>query len=221
MSKFNLKNTSSRSIDFKPAPSGAHIGRLIKLIDLGTQDSTYNGETKSKRQIELVFELPEELMENGTPYIVSRRVNLLFSEKATLRLMIESWTGGKLSNKDVEEFKLESLVSKLGMLNITHNESKGKIYANIQTVMPIPKKTSVPKQVNQSIIFSLDEFDSEIYSTLSNYHKELIKNSPEFKLIDDEDEEIKEPVITNKKAKTDVNAENKEAVLEKWRKQAI
>jgi hypothetical protein len=39
--------------NFEPAPAGTHIAILIKLIDLGIQDNTYQGVTKKQRQVML------------------------------------------------------------------------------------------------------------------------------------------------------------------------
>ena len=54
--------------DFAPAPAGNHIGRCIKVIDLGTQHSEYQGKPTVRNQVFIQWELCEEKMDDGKPY---------------------------------------------------------------------------------------------------------------------------------------------------------
>lgn len=47
--------------EFEQASSGNHIARCVGLIDLGTQQSEYQGKTTYARKIVVRFELPNEL----------------------------------------------------------------------------------------------------------------------------------------------------------------
>jgi hypothetical protein len=46
--------------------------------------------------------------------------------------------------------------------------------------MAIPKGLTVPEQVNESVFFSLDEFDQAVFDSLSDGYKKLIMASPEY-----------------------------------------
>ena len=56
-------------------PAGAHVARCFRIVDLGTQETTFKGETKHQHQILVTWELPTNLMtereSNGKPYTVN------------------------------------------------------------------------------------------------------------------------------------------------------
>ena len=58
---------------------------------------------------------------------------------------------------------------------------KGKV--RVTGVSGLPKGMDVPKQVNESIYFSLDDFSRSLYESLPKYFKETIAKSPEYKNI--------------------------------------
>lgn len=70
------------------------------------------------------------------------------------------------------------------MVNITHKQSKdgSKTYAEIGSISPMPKGLVCPPQINQSFIFTYDNFDSTKFSTLPDYLKNKMINSDEYKL---------------------------------------
>ena len=61
--------------DFTPAPEGTHIGRCVKVIDLGTQPGSQMY-PDPKHKVMVAWELPSELHEyNGEqlPFLVTTR----------------------------------------------------------------------------------------------------------------------------------------------------
>jgi hypothetical protein len=68
------------------------------------------------------------------------------------------------------------------MINIGYRTSKnnGKEYANITSVMALPKGTSVPDQITPTKLLSFAEFDWNLFESLSKYVKDRIANSLEY-----------------------------------------
>jgi len=204
-----MKAPVAHAGDFKPAPSGAHQAILIGLLDLGTQESTYEGKTTHRRKVRLVFELHSEeaVTDDGKPMVVGREFTLSSHEKSTLRNFIEGWRGKDFSDEEAEQFDYQTMLGKPCLLNITHSTSPaGKVYANVVSAMRVPKGFAVAEQVNPSTYLYLGtetsnyaEYDPEVFNGLAQWLKEKIWKSPEYQAAvqrkvavtsEDEDQEI-------------------------------
>lgn len=163
--------------DFKPAPAGTHVAICVRLTDLGTQHSEYNGQAQVKNQILITWELPNEKMDDGQPFLCSHFYTNSLHEKATLRDHLESWRGRAFTDPEAEKFDLMNLLGKSCMVSIIHND-KGK--AKISAVMAIPKGTSVPQPHNKLASFWLDEFSQDAYDEVSDGIKKIIEKSDEW-----------------------------------------
>jgi len=75
---------------FELPPSGPQPARCSRLVDLGTQQSDFNGETKSARKLLLTWQLAE-LRSDGEPFTVSRRFTASLHKKSALRAFLEAW----------------------------------------------------------------------------------------------------------------------------------
>ena len=56
MTSFIVENNSEGG-DFKLVPPGLHLARCYRIVDLGTQQIEYMGETKFQRKISIGWEL--------------------------------------------------------------------------------------------------------------------------------------------------------------------
>ena len=87
--------------DFEKLTVGTYHGTCFRMVDLGTQDTEYNGEKKKKHLVRLDFEITESLepednevnMEDGRPFGISRTYTASLFESANLRKELESWRG--------------------------------------------------------------------------------------------------------------------------------
>lgn len=169
--------------EFEHASVGNHVARCVGMIDLGTQEQTYEGKTSYARKIVLRFELPNELMQDGDyagkPFLVSKFYTASLSEKANLRRDLESWRGRPFTAQELAGFDSKNVLDKPCMVNVVHTE-KGK--AKVTSVTPIPKGMQVPPRVNDLLYFSLerDEFKPEVFDKLHDYYKGQITQSPEW-----------------------------------------
>jgi hypothetical protein len=78
------------------------------------------------------------------PFLVRRRYTCSLHEKATLRRDLESWRGRAFTDKELEAFDLESLLSVGCLINVIHESRNGSTYANVASVMRLPKGMTAP-----------------------------------------------------------------------------
>jgi hypothetical protein len=173
----------NESADFVPPPAGTHLAVCYRFIDLGTQETNFTdaaGHKKSARKVLLGWELPDELMESGKPFVVQQRYTWSMSEKANLRKDLESWRGRAFEESDFGTFNIKNVLGKPCVLTIVHKEDGGKLYANIAAVGKPMKGMASPQPVNPVQYFSLQEFDATVYATLSQGLQAVIAKAPEF-----------------------------------------
>lgn len=127
--------------DYKPCPVGVQQGVCIDVIDHGTVEVTYSGETKSQHKVTLRFASELE-MEEGKYFQVQRRFTLSLHKKSSLRPFLDSWRGKPFTEEEAEAFDLETLLGVNAMLNVMHEEgAEGKVYARIAAIMPVGRTT--------------------------------------------------------------------------------
>jgi len=172
--------TASNDKEFEQPPQGNHVAVCYRVIDLGTQTTTFNGEEKTAHKIMLGWELVDEMMEDGKPFSVNNRYTLSGHPKATLRKTLESWRGRPYRDDELP-FDTAKLLGQPCMINVTHTTKDGKTYANVAAVTPIPKNMTVPLIVNDMVHFDLSDFRQEVFDSFSEGLKKTIAGSPEYK----------------------------------------
>lgn len=173
----------------KPAP-GSHLARCYGIIDLGSQRHEFQGQAHVSRDVKLCFELPFHRMtgkyfpeDKGQPFRVSTNVKQSLHPKANLRKIVEGWAGKKMSNEDVQKFDPKKLLGLPCRLALLEND---RGYVNIDAVSALnaeeKAQVKAAKLVNPVVFLSLDpeEFDREVFASLSEGLREFISRSPEF-----------------------------------------
>lgn len=173
----------AKGADFEMPPDGSHIGVCYRVIDLGTQDTTYLGQAKKTHQILLSWELPNERMSDGRPFSISKKYTYSSSPKSHLRKDLESWRGKKFEDWEFGTFDIGVLVGIGCMLNVVYSEKGENTYANIAAIMRLPKGTATPPLTNAGACFSLSDrpFNRSLYEALSDRMRDLIAKSPEYR----------------------------------------
>ena len=176
---------------FESCPSGMHLARCYRIVDLGTQKSEYMGQVKFLHKIMLGWEIHTTKedgttlkMRDGRPFAMFKNYTLSWSEKANLRLDLQSWRGKPFTQEEMRRFDLETVLGAWCLLNVIERPGKdGKTYVNIDTVTPVPsmmKKAGLPEGVNKIEMFNLDNPNWEMFETFSDNLKQKIIASPEF-----------------------------------------
>lgn len=170
---------------FTPAPSGAHRAVCISFIDLGTQKTEYQGQTSHKRLISIRWELPDERMDDGRPFTISKRYTWSMSDRATLRKDLESWRGKPFERGDFgpSGFDTRRLLGVPCLLTIVHKDGQNGTFANIAAISPLPKGMGKPEVVQNPqtyVALAHGEFNEAAFATLHEKMKEMIRLSPEY-----------------------------------------
>jgi len=175
---------SSTGGDFKPIPEGTYIATCVRVIDLGTQITTFQGADKLQRKVLIAWEVPDEMVEfdgERRPALIMQRYTASLSDKATLRKHLEAWRGRRFTEDELKGFDLKNVLGKACQLQVLHSENGA--YANVAAIMAVPKGMPAPDVHHPLVHFSLDEgeFSVGIFDGLSDKLKAQIASSPEYK----------------------------------------
>jgi hypothetical protein len=172
--------------------AGATVGVLFSLVDLGTQEVTWDGETKWTPKLRLAFELPEqviegEVTENGKttkvtkPMVVSIELTRSLGERATLRKHLETWRGQAFTSKELASFSLKNLLGKACLLTLVHKTSQaGRNYCAIQGIAKLPKSMKAPATThNSQVFYEIEQGEGGQFGELPEWLQEKIRSSKE------------------------------------------
>lgn len=175
---------------FTPVPVGMHLARCYRVIDLGTQQTEYQGQVKHLHKILVTFEVHGEdeagnplVIDTGEPMSISKQYTLSLSDKAKLRADLASWRGRDFTQEELRGFELKNILGQWAMITTTKTERDGKEYTNIANINPVPKiikERGMPAGVNKTMLFAISDADMEIFDTLSENLKKKIMASPEW-----------------------------------------
>jgi len=166
----------------KPLPAGAYTAVLDLVCDLGVQPSP-GGQFAPKRTVLLRFQIPSERIEitkdgqtKSLPAVISRTLGLSLNEKATLRQLLQSWRGRSFTAEELKAFDLSKILGKPAFINVTHSVKGDRTYANLTSIMPLPKGMPAPELEGEALIYSTDNPDSEVFDRLAPWIQDKIAN---------------------------------------------
>jgi hypothetical protein len=176
--------------EFKNAPAGSHLGRLYKIVDIGTQVGEWQGKATQARKMIFYFELHGEddkgqplTNDDGKPLVVTKYYNASLGEKSTLRKHLQAWLNIDFNNMP-QGFETRSILGKFAMLNVITYQKDGKTRASVEGLTAVPAivvKHGLPEGVNDIFMFDLNKFDSAKFDSLTDGVKKIIVESPEYR----------------------------------------
>ena len=162
-------------------PADSYPARLISFIYLGTQPWSVQYPTP-KIKARFTFEFPtekrvfnEEKWEQ--PFVVSREFTLSMWKQSNLLPFVEWMIGKKLDEEEAKTFDILSLVGQAYFATIIHNE---KWYADIQSIVKLPKSMTCPEQINPTQIVLEEDWKTE-WDNLPSFIQDKIKKSAEYR----------------------------------------
>lgn len=183
----------TESGNFKKVPAGNFVGRCYQMIDLGTQMTDFDGDIKTAHKIRLSWELfgddeqgqPLTIDVDGKtmPLTISKSYTLSMHEKSGLRKDLTAWRGRAFTDEEAKSFDVTKLLGAYGLINVTERTStKGKVYANVAGISPLPSvlKNNKPVPVHTNQTFDLDKPDMKLFETFWSGLQDEIKKSPEW-----------------------------------------
>jgi hypothetical protein len=176
---------------FKPVPPGTHLARCYRIVDLGTQETNYQGKVNHQKKMMIQWEVHGQdengyalVTKAGEPMSISKNYTASLGEKARLRQDLISWRGKAFTPEEIKGFDLKSVLGAWCMLGIIETPGNdGKTYSNVDTITPVHpliKKNGLPQHFNSLGIFSIEKPDMELFETFSDYLKAKIMASPEW-----------------------------------------
>ena len=162
---------------FEPIPEGPAPAICDMVIDLGLQETRFG----IKHQVYLRWQVPgfrvqweKDGEEFNKPGIVGQTFTLSMAEKSNLRPLLESWRGRKFVGDEIRSFDIGKLLLQPCLLNITHNVTPDKTYANIASIMPVPVGMPPPAFEGEGLLYDSDNQAS--FDKLPEWLRNKIQN---------------------------------------------
>ena len=125
-------------------------------------------------------------MKDGRPFMVSQDFTFSSNEKASLRVLIEDWRGRKYTTGELKQLgglPISKLIGQPAFLSVVHTtDDDGRVWANIKSVMPLPKGMPHPSLHGEPLIYSVENHDQIAFDKLPSKLQEKIKGSQEWKM---------------------------------------
>ena len=154
-----VKAYGSSGSDFEPAPEGNHSAVCCDVVDLGILPRTFEGRTSNDHMVSITWQLPETDAD-GRPYLVFKRYKNSLHDRASLRKDLEAWRGKRFTAEELKDgFDLDRLIGVPALVNVQHNDSGDRTYANVTAITPLPKGLP-PIKVNPEFVRKQDRPDS-------------------------------------------------------------
>ena len=151
---------------------GSFPARIAQILDIGTQEDTYEGVTKQVQKLWITFELPTETIEidgQEKPRWLSSEFTKSTSDKSRLIKVINA------TMPDAEEFT--DLLGKPCLVEIgTTSGGKDKWTGS----MKLPKGMGVAELANPPVYFDILDPDQAIFDKLPDFLKDKIVANLEF-----------------------------------------
>jgi hypothetical protein len=175
-----LSETSSAS--FTPCPAGTYPARLVRIVDLGTQTTEYQGEAKHARKVLLTWEIvdPDTRTDDDRPYLISKRYTASLHEKAGLRRDLAAWRGQDFTPAELARFDLATLLGKPVLIGIVHSTKGERTFANVASLSRMPKGMQAGEPTEPPLHFDLTAPDWGVFDLLGDRLKTQIAASPEY-----------------------------------------
>lgn len=177
---------------FTPVPPGMHLARCYRIVDMGTQTTDFQGQTKHLQKVMLQFEVHGEddsgkalVTPKGEPMSISKNFTLSLAEKATLRKDLQAWRGREFTADELRGFELKNVLGVWAMITASKAVgNNGKEYTNIVSINPVPaaiKRSGMPEGFNKLDMFTIENPDMNLFETFGNGLREKITSSPEWR----------------------------------------
>lgn len=167
---------------FEPIPEGVHTAICVSIIDLGMQYS--EKWDKSTHKAMVTWELPEETYTKDgetKPRTLSKEYSLSLGEKSNLRKDLQAWRGRAFTDEELAGFDLKNVLGKGCQIQLIHTEKNGNKYANIASIMGLPKGMKLDEPSN-IVYFDLGDTECmKLMAQIPEWIQNKIKESDDYK----------------------------------------
>lgn len=154
------------------------------IIDIGLQKSEKYQKTSPKVMITWSFPGEEIEVNNEKKLrIISKEYTNSLGEQSNLTRDLQAWRGKNFTEEELNGFNLINVLNAPCLLQIIHKERNGNKYADICSIMALPKgmeKLDTSK-VEQHIIFDFDSKETwENFYQIPEWIQNKIKNATNY-----------------------------------------
>ncbi len=181
--------------EYTPPEAGTFTARCASLIDLGTQATEWEGKAKTAHKVLLSFEITdsENRRADSSPHLLSKRFTASLHAKAGLRKFLESWRGRPFTPEELAGFDLKNILGLHCLIGVVHENKGDKTYANISSVMKLPKGMPAGAAELNPVAFDLAAPDWQVFAGLSSRLQGQIADSPEYQALPNKPRSIAVP----------------------------
>lgn len=163
---------------------GTYQAICTGIIDIGLQRSERFDKTSSK--IIIMWSFPTEKITVGGEEkvrVISKEYTNNLGEKSNLTKDLQAWRGKNFTEDELKGFNLLNVLSASCLMQMIHKEKNGNKYAEIASIMALPKgieKVGVGN-IEQQIVFDLDEKDTwGSFFNIPEWIQNKIKNATNY-----------------------------------------
>jgi hypothetical protein len=175
--------------DFKSVEPGTYVARCYSMIEIGTVKVVYKGTEKMQKKVSITWELPTELAvfkegKSPEPYVVSKKYTLSMYKDSNLRKDLEAWRGKGYTDEEAAKVDITKLIGQPCLVSVVQSprpDDPSKTYTAVTQVAKLMRGQDCAPQINPTRVLSYDKFDWEVFDKLSDYMKDQIRSSDEFK----------------------------------------
>ncbi len=160
---------------FQQPQPGTMRAICTRIIDLGTQETTWQGKPKKARKVMLAFEL-DQPMADGRPFLQASRFTASIHEKSALGQLLEGWRGKAFSDEERDGFDLQGVLGKTCLLSLVQEGE----YVNIKSAAKLMLGMQPMTPAGDLLHLDLDNFNPSVLAKLSPKLQETIGKSPEY-----------------------------------------
>ena len=194
----SLTVNANGGTNLPPVAEGTHLAVCNMLVDLGLQTSEVYKNTS--RKVLIGWEIPGETIktEDGEhPRTLSKRYTASLNESANLRQDLAAWRGRDFTSEELDAFDLRNIIGKSCLLNVIHKESNGKTYANISSIMALPKGMEKGVLSGKPTVFDLDSDPLSAVEELPKWIADIVIKSQTYQ------EKLVAPAVLEESQETD------------------
>lgn len=161
---------------------GSYAAVCYMLVDIGLQKNERYG--NSSRKVIIGWEIADEYVEvdgEKKPRVFSSRYTASLNEKAILRRDLAAWRGRDFTESELKAFDLRSIVGAPCLVQIIHKDAgNGKTYANLASIMRLPKGMPAPQLTLDKIVYDIDESPINDVEKLPEWIANAVKSSESY-----------------------------------------
>lgn len=183
----SLKIKMKQERDFEPVPEGTYPAICYTIADIGMQYDEKHKKSSSK--VIIIWEIVDDDLRieiNGEMKrrAISKKYTASFNSKSNMYKDVRPWIGRDFTQEELEgTFDLGCLIGKPCLISVSNDTGgDGKVYANVSSVMQLPKGVRVGEPENPIVIYDIDESSDEELEKLPEWIQKLIEKSNEANL---------------------------------------